>query len=126
MGEVREILFRGKRADDGKWVEGYVYRLSEKLNPFIMIKDRCGESYEVITETVCEYTGLIDKNGIEIFVGDILQYRCDIGRVTDNAWGTDTVYGYAIDNPNLDLSDHSNMEVIGNIHDNPELLKEDK
>ena len=38
---MREILFRSKRTDNGEWIEGYVYRISEKLNPFIMLKNIC-------------------------------------------------------------------------------------
>ena len=126
---MREILFRGKRVDNGEWVEGYYFRAQRggyDWEAFILKRHDFIDGipfYEVIPETVSEYTGLTDKNGKKIFEGDILQYRSKTGRVIGNAWGTDTVYGYAIDNPNLDLGDYSNMEVIGNIHDNPELLK---
>ena len=48
---MRESLFRGKRTDNGEWIEGYVYRISEKLNPFIMLKNRHSESYQVFIET---------------------------------------------------------------------------
>lgn len=43
----REILFKAKRLSDGAWVEGYLYRLHDSLNPFIMLRNRHGEAYEV-------------------------------------------------------------------------------
>lgn len=73
---MREILFKAKRISDGAWVEGYLYRLHDSLNPFIMFRNRHGEAYEVDPSTVCRYTGLTDKNGKKIFEGDILSYNC--------------------------------------------------
>ena len=55
---MREILFRSKRTDNGERIEGCVYRISEKLNPFIMLKNRHSESYQVFIETVGQYTVL--------------------------------------------------------------------
>lgn len=129
----REILFHGKRVDNGEWVEGYLYRISEKLNPFIMLLNRSGESYEVIPETVGQYTGMTDKNGKKIFEGDILKghiseyaaYPNRIGKVQCSEFG-----GWIIEFnvpewkiPRVGFCSFVDYEVIGNIHDNPELLE---
>ena len=141
---MREILFRGKRVDNGEWVEGYLYRISEYQNPFIMIKDRHAESYEVDPETVGQFTGLTDKNGKRIFEGDILrgfEYPfCSNGEFNyfaEIVWFDDSsAFGiYTFKNPksnvrgisegNIDYLEYFNVdkwEVIGNIHDNPELI----
>ena len=84
---MREILFRAKRLDHGEWVEGYLYRLEETLNPFIMCKNRNGESFEVDPSTVCQYTGLTDKNGKQIFEGDKITMTFSHGQRTANAVG---------------------------------------
>ena len=84
---MREILFRAKRLDNGEWVEGYLYRLEETLNPFIMCKNRNGESFEVDPSTVCQYTGLTDKNGKQIFEGDKITMIFSHGQRTANAVG---------------------------------------
>lgn len=81
---MREILFRAKRLDNGEWVEGYLYRLEETLNPFIMCKNRNGESFEVDPSTVCQYTGLTDKNGKQIFEGDKITMIFSHGQRTAN------------------------------------------
>ena len=84
---MREILFRAKRLDNGEWVEGYLYRLEENLNPFIMCKNRHGESFEVDLSTVCQYTGLTDKNGKQIFEGDKITMIFSHGQRTANVVG---------------------------------------
>lgn len=141
---MREILFRGKSVNEGQWVEGYLYRISEKLNPFIMLKNAKGESYEVAPETVGQYTGLKDKNDTKIFEGDILRVNV---RNTDLARGYMTrkavwtveykkrftqgqsYYFYGTNRRFSRIASQSTIintcaTVIGNIHDNLELLKE--
>lgn len=126
---MREILFRGKRIDNGKWVQGYLYRLSEKLNPFIMLKNAKGESYEVDAKTVGQYTGLTDKNGTKIFEGDICNFsnRSDIDNYGVVVYDADeTEFGIDYGSTYLGLGRHyhsRDIEVIGNIYDNPELMK---
>ena len=124
---MREVLFRGKEVADGKWIEGFYS--AEEYNPYsgevehiprIQIIGKC-VSLGVIPETVGQYTGLTDKNGVRIFEGDIVRYEDDIGYVIYN--GDDA--RFLVDSPNMYISmDYSNeFEVIGNIHDNPEILK---
>ena len=137
---MRDILFRGKRLDNGVWIEGffvekkYPLRESDVCSAFILAQH--GDSfvwYPVDPSTVCQYTGLLDKNGTRIFEGDIVstdikrpylivEFRDGCFMFNCNDGGEDyydimlpiikdpqTVYNYG--------------EVIGNIHDNPELLE---
>lgn len=143
---MREILFRGKRIDNGEWIDGYLFRLSEELNPFIMIKNR-SESHEVFPETIGQYTGLTDKNGKKIFEGDILQgYQYPYLSGENFNYYAEVIYFdncpafgiYTFKNPNLNVVrgisagntdlmedwESENWEVIGNRWDNRELLNE--
>lgn len=126
---MREILFRGKRVDNGEWVCGYLYRLSERLNPFIMFVNSNAESHQVIPDTVGQFTGLCDKNGKKIFEGDFVKvttglegykstYHSTIHRVTYDVCNCGVAVFYPFDN-----SDMVEAEVIGNIYDNPELWR---
>lgn len=127
IGENMEdrYLFKAKRIDDGEWIVGYLYRLSENNPPFIMLR-KYGESYEVDEHTICQCTGLKDKNGKLIWEKDII--RCKLGKVIvlwDEAqWKVkkcDEVFIWYKD-LYFWVSDR-NAEVIGNIFDNKELSR---
>jgi uncharacterized phage protein (TIGR01671 family) len=133
----REILFRGKQICNGEWIEGTLYQIAANLPPFIMLADSNAESHEVIRETVGQFTGLIDKNGKKIFEGDICTYPD--GWVDYAGDGVETfsigVVAWDEKNPSFYLTNNIGVEwdeiwdavdeitVIGNIHDNPELLE---
>lgn len=131
---MREILFRGKRVDNGEWVCGYLYRLSERLNPFIMLVNSNAESHEVILETVGQFTGLCDKNSTKIFEGDVVRFY-------DKDWTASGIATIDFENSKWKINGHYTTklssivwldlyrtgfeyEIIGNICDNPELSKE--
>lgn len=140
---MKQILFRGKRVDNGEWVCGYLYRLSERLNPFIMFINSNAESHEVILETVGQFTGLCDKNGKKIFEGDILEtagpdgadYQdvVHFGHFNDDDNHGNEYIGFYVKSGNyttslleMPLGKHNYCYVIGNIYDNPELLEDIK
>lgn len=131
----REILFRGKR-DNGEWVEGYYTKQCDCCGAVHMIlhcaqdPDDDNRAYYIIPETVGQYTGLTDKNGKKIFEGDIVDFNI---RGDDESYGVvkysveETEFYLAYDNLTLGLGRNNyswELEVIGNIYDNPELLEE--
>ena len=114
---MREILFRGKRVVNGKWVEGFMYSQHFPLEFRDDFYIRCYDTdYLVIPETVGQYTGLTDKNGVKIFEGDIIRFEDDIGYVIY----IEDYARFLVDSPNrYILMDYSSeFEVIGNIYDN--------
>ena len=141
---MREILFRGKWTDNGGWVDGYFTKAGEYcyiLTGMLSLRDGHVEfaKYRVDPETVGQYTGLKDKNGVRIFDGDILEdslkqelYTVNIGEYNqcDTCFDDEekAAYGcYTVDSNEFEESiGHAHIwaTVIGNIHDNPELLKE--
>lgn len=122
---MREIKFRGKRVVNGEWVYGDLHHGMITGNPYI-------RGYEVFPETVGQYTGLKDRDGFHIYEGDVLQNVDNplVGELTfkvvwneyygawfwwskEGEFGTDYFY----------QSIASDSEIIGNIHDNPELME---
>ena len=136
---MREILFRGKRTDNGEWIEGAYspFNLNffgeREEKPHIIIisddEDIDGLWCEVIPETVGQYTGLTDKNGKRIFEGDIVslvKHDSLIYKVVYVPCRYELVNSKGVNCFVLDIYKSENIEVIGNIHDNPELIKKRK
>lgn len=124
---MRETLFRGKRVDNGEWVYGDLLQpTKEKILNIYEISDYnslMGDRHEVYPETVGQYTGLNDKNGKKIFEGDIIRSNSERGYI--EYYPNDCAFDVVDDHGFYWLiSEMSNIEVIGNIHDNPELLKD--
>lgn len=132
-----EALFHGKRKDNDEWIEGCLLGsdvIVPKGQPFYIchnILDSALTAYEVIPETVGQYTGRTDKNGKKIFEGDIAtcmtKYGGDIGIVTfkDGKFAIywQSEYRYPKCGKTTDYY-HMNArtKVVGNIYDNPELI----
>lgn len=128
---MREILFRAKRTDNGEWVEGfYVNRfdVNEEIEHLIFWRKSytVWEYAKIDPETLCRFTGLKDKNGNRIWENDIVSGYFNHKKITGFIkYGSNAVYyieregSYGI---HLDNSEDW-LEVIGNIFDNPELLK---
>lgn len=145
---MREYLFRGKRLDNGEWVEGgSIFKLINKIGEHFFIP-QLGKGlianhddnmmnivaledmvmYRVDPETVGQYTGLKDDNGTRVYEGDIIERRSSRRNYRDavvaeewNCGCCSDVYGFSTYEGVVHLRD--NFVVIGNIHDNPELLR---
>lgn len=129
----RIIKFRGKRLDNGEWVYGYFYTIQE-IEHYILQPCALGVLHtEVIPKTVGQFTGLLDKNGKEIYEGDIL-HTITFG-FNPEEFTAIILYRncrFQLSNGrNLfyfgqsDLTRMDDTIVIGNIHDNPDLIKEE-
>lgn len=120
---MREILFRGK-TESGKWVYGDLLQQDEGVT----IADAEGHWWPVIDETVGQYTGLMDKNGRRIFEGDIVDHYyqkgfSNRGVVVYQKENARFTHELRTMSPAFVFFHPEPWEVIGNIHDNTELLK---
>lgn len=145
---AREILFKAKRVDNGEWVEGYAFDdgLVDSKRLFVgdlVITDYKGSAddkwnvginlYEVFPETLCQYTGLIDKNGKKIFDNDIFKHYNRTDFLDFESYETGVVkwdeikcryVNYRVGtNEIFNLNCECDYEVICNIFDNPEFLE---
>ena len=141
---MREILFRGKSIL-GKWVEGLPYCEADGVIDCIRVKEQIQDiifytTHKVIPETVGQHTGLINRNGKKIFEGDIVKEEYEVF-VSARAKEKRVKIGYVEYESNSlccgyyayfwndkekwrgNFAIHCGCEVIGNIHDNPELMK---
>lgn len=148
---MREILFRGKRIETGEFAYGFLVKMFGAYH--IIDKYDENTAYEVIPETVGQYTGLIDKNGVNIFEGDIVDLFGMKGKVVQECGAFGIGFMKTIDydlleskipfnnSANFCFNDNFislwevfwnyeqddnplyGVEIIGNVHDNPELLE---
>lgn len=126
---MKENLFRGKRKDNGKWTEGYFYKIWNKTFILWGMTGDNPNMEEVIPETVGQYAVLTDKNGKKIFEGDTVKRSTAplkdeelsiFYNGTHACYAMKSNYG-CIYEP---ISDFGAIEVIGNIYDNREILYE--
>lgn len=128
---MREILFKAKTIS-GNWVNGLLANKNDKW----YISNKAGNpfAYEIRPETICQFTGLCDKNGKRIWENDILMAHLDESYPEDTTyetveWGVAgwvTHEANSADRQYLDEFDLEHFEVVGNIFDNKELLQEER
>jgi len=139
----REIKFRGKRVATKEWVEGWLFheQIFDGISgstDVMVIRDECDGDYIVNENTIGQFTGLTDKSGKEIYEGDIIDIHQTVNgcNLFEIVWDK-TRWNARYDTPRLYEYDFEQLmegelkyppyereiEVIGNIHDNQELLK---
>lgn len=139
---MREILFKAKRIDNGEWVEGSLLQTTAVSLKSFIVESACytfgkwdwNNCIEVDTDTICQYTGLTDKNGNKIWENDVVRYydelvnmvkedlvkwnetHASFTRLHESRMGLQYLY--------IDEGIANRCEVIGNIFNNPELIGE--
>lgn len=132
---MREILFKAKRLDNGKWETGYYFKAGEKHMILCFFTNENGlyhMMYEIDPETICQYTGLTDKNGRKICENDIVteDWGNHKGTVRFGEFEAQVLKNIGFNIEWKDIYYRQDLcywaekcEVIGNVFDNPELLK---
>ena len=122
---MREIIFRGQRADNGEWVYGFLTKMWGEYH--IVDGNNENSAYEVIPETIGQYTGIINKNGKKVFEGDVVEYAGSCGEIVfverRGAFMSNEKDMYCEWLSNLPQYGTGIMEIIGNIYDNKEILE---
>lgn len=130
---MRTIKFRGNSIDTNEWLYGDLVRSSDMKRCAILVNDKSSyDECEVNPCTIGQFTGLYDKNGKEIYEGDILRFGNSPSGVCEVKWNESIAafcIRFSFENKlgirplgEWTICERS-IEVIGNIHDNPELLK---
>lgn len=121
---MRQIIFRGKRKDNGKWVYGFyaLFASNKGLKHGIYTGDEngCVIPYEVDPETVGQFTGLCDKNGKKIFEGDIVKcLSLEYGYVNKEVYYSESKGKFVLHSCGTDyeFDEYINVEVVGDIYD---------
>ena len=137
---MREIEFRAKKTENGKWVYGYYHKLNESFeNKDCILEHHRNTSTIIDITTVGQYTGLIDKNGKKIFEGDIHHnydthskkdrwYIVCYGEFHDTVYNFDGYGWYFVeingdDTESFEGNEQDYVNIVGNIYDNPELIE---
>lgn len=118
---MREILFRGQQGCDNEWVYGDLYRPNQP-HTHLCIRTANGDSYNVIPETVGQYIGVTDNNGVKIFEGDIVLYCYDSGTELHEVIFDKETCSFTLNKGDLYCCigefNINRLRVIGNIYDN--------